>query len=736
MSTAKHRGLEDNLNRSNNKEYNEGRNWSSEHILVLVTAVVVTLLLVIVLLFLYKKCRKRNNRNECCDRRNGYTQGRQPYTNGFITTHGIPCGVHSPPAYDHDNYIPRNVIPTAAQNETQNDGDFTCNNSGLSGAQRQNQYLFRSMPVVNPAYSESLINSDNESITDDPLRDLYTETERSFTQTVCGKLLVSIARSIGHKGGVLYLDNMGISLHIPEGAVKRGDTKLVVLVLNWDLSDNPEMKKEQSLVSPVVYVGPHGLKLEKPCTLIFRHCAYNRNQIRVMRSETELTHQKTWKEVCNQGDNSGICYLTPDECQLNIETFTLYTCIQTPVEHMIGKKWLQIAVFACPLRNEINHHQVRLYFLNKTNCALQWAIQNEAKFGGKLICPEKVFLFDGNEHDMFTETKYMSDGWELVDPETSEKISFIKIWHGQCPYVSVCFRRSANQIATPTSLAIEMSLHVFTFQQTLTENGEKIFIQLFEDDNTPFSGKEIRCNHHIQIQINNIKDNNCETSRFDKTIQNRTVTGRQLALTGRNSPSNVSEQSLNRNAVMDSNNLKFVINNKFSSWSGSDYRSRMISEVTEPRLFPHTLRKRLVLLLDPPKCPFGQDWKDLASKLGMDTCIPKLQTLEHPTSVLLNVLENQGKSYSEVLSLFREIDRMDCVEEVRKYYETEKAKVNTNVREPSENTFEGNVRNESHLRSGVSMTTGSYVADNLSALFNNQSNSSATISKRTLYDST
>jgi hypothetical protein len=255
------------------------------------------------------------------------------------------------------------VIPTAAQNETQNDGDFTCNNSGLSGAQRQNQYLLRSMPVVNPAYSESLINSDNESITDDPLRDLYTETERSFTQTVCGKLLVSIARSIGYKGGVLYLDNMGISLHIPEGAVKRGDTKLVVLVLNWDLSDNPEMKKEQSLVSPVVYVGPHGLKLEKPCTLIFRHCAYNRNQIRVMRSETELTHQKTWEEVCNQGDNSGICYLTPDECQLNIETFTLYTCIQTPVENMIGKKWLQIAVFACPLRNEINHHQVFTTFI-------------------------------------------------------------------------------------------------------------------------------------------------------------------------------------------------------------------------------------------------------------------------------------------------------------------------------------------------------------------------------------
>lgn len=129
-------------------------------------------------------------------------------------------------------------------------------------------------------------------------------------------------------------------------------------MLDWDLSDNPQMKKEESLVSPVVYVGPHGLVLNKPCTLTFRHCAFNPHQIRVMCSRTELTDQKAWCAFCDRADDTGVCNLTPDECQLKIDTFTLYTCVQAPLDDCLGKKWLQIAVFACPLRKEIKHHQV------------------------------------------------------------------------------------------------------------------------------------------------------------------------------------------------------------------------------------------------------------------------------------------------------------------------------------------------------------------------------------------
>lgn len=340
---------------------------TTELILIITVCVLGTLILVIVVVFCYKKCNERgNNRNGCYNHACAYSQSRRPFSNGMITTSDVQYGLHCQPVYHHGNYFPHYQFTSNTRlnscYDNQDDSGIPHYSSGHTDIERQNELYPMSVPVANPVYTESLVDTDIGSIhhtfADNPLKDLFKVSDRSFTQTVCGKLLVSIARRVGYKGDVLYLDNMGISLHIPEGAVKHGETKVIALVLNWDLSDNPEMKKEESLVSPVVYVGPHGLKLEKRCTLVFRHCAFNRNQIRVMRSETELTHKKTWTAACEEGDTTGTCNLTPDECQLNIDTFTLYTCIQTPLDNTIGKKWLQIAVFACPLRSEINHHQV------------------------------------------------------------------------------------------------------------------------------------------------------------------------------------------------------------------------------------------------------------------------------------------------------------------------------------------------------------------------------------------
>ena len=221
--------------------------------------------------------------------------------------------------------------------------------------------LFNIDDETNSVQSGNSIRTNPDDLRIDCLKDLYKLTERSITQTVCGKLVVSVTREVDHHGDILILDNMGISLKVPSGAVKRGETKKIVLVLNWDLSDNPEMLRTECLVSPVVYVGPHNLKLEKPCVLIFRHCSFDPRQIRVMRSETELIEQKQWEALCERTDES-LCYLTADECQLTIDTFTLYTCVQAPLDNQVGKKWLQIAVFACPLRKEMDHHQV--YIVN------------------------------------------------------------------------------------------------------------------------------------------------------------------------------------------------------------------------------------------------------------------------------------------------------------------------------------------------------------------------------------
>lgn len=73
----------------------------------------------------------------------------------------------------------------------------------------------------------------------------------------------------------------------------RGRQQLVSLVLSWEFSDFPHMTNTQALVSPVVYCGPHGLRLDKPCVLSYKHCAFDPRMIQV-RHLTVLETISVW----------------------------------------------------------------------------------------------------------------------------------------------------------------------------------------------------------------------------------------------------------------------------------------------------------------------------------------------------------------------------------------------------------------------------------------------------------
>ncbi|KAL4218158.1 netrin receptor [Mactra antiquata] len=572
-----------------------------------------------------------------------------------------------------------------------------------------------SHPVMNDVNRDSQVVVDEKNIGlfdhasyDSSLNDLFKPSDRSFTQTVLGKQLVSIAKDVTSKGDILFLDNMGISLHVPEGAVHEGETKRIVLVLNWDLSDNPEMKNDESLVSPVVYVGPHGLKLNKACTLAFRHCAFDPRQIRVLRSETEITETKSWEAMCDRDDVSGSCYLTPDECQLKINTFTLFTCIQTPLNNVIGKKWLQIAVFACPLRQNADHHPMRVYFLNKTNCALQWAIQSEAKFGGKLVCPEKTFLFDGGDLDMFTESTYISDGWELIDDKKCESVAFLNIWHGQCPHITMCFRRNTKKRKSSSSRksALEINLKLFAYQNTLNEVGEIIVIQMLEDEKAQRSVVVAPCNHHTNIKVVTYNASNksedsayppsvtCKEDSYDSDTSSDSASSHK----GKHSGGRVNVTVVHKNKTVQ------------------ELRSSNFHDTPVTRNIPHNLRKQLVILLDPVRTPIGNDWRDFASALHLDELIPSLEASGNPTSNLLDKVEERDIRLDELKDIFLSIQREDCVREICKYIK-EEIKDTDNLteaakeKEPTENEYDSGIHGNRNLHSEESSWTGNFASN-------------------------
>ncbi|KAK3611581.1 hypothetical protein CHS0354_018096 [Potamilus streckersoni] len=473
-----------------------------------------------------------------------------------------------------------------------------------------------------------------------PLRDLHQITSRSISKTVENKLIVALTHLVDDKGDNLILDNMGISLIVPPGAVKCGQKQLITLVLNWDLSDNPKMTKEQSLVSPVVYAGPHGLKLEKPCIISYKHCAFDPRQIQVLRSETELTKQKDWKIFFDQEDKSGDCILTQDEVRMSINSFTLFTCVQSPVGSYKGKKWLQVAAFATPLRSQLNHYQIRVYFLNKTPCALQWAIQNEAQYGGRQCCPEKAFLFSGDELDMFLETRYISEEWELVDQNHRENIKFLTIWHGHCPHVSICYKRKA------CAASRELNVHLFINQERLERDGEKLVIQAVEDNVTAPSPQEGVCQHH-HLDVVEIEFGETPMNGYDCYIP---------------------KQAEQKTKPLNSSNASSESKLKIRLLQRSD-ASKYDSLPEGQRSIPHHVRQNLKLLLDPLNT-FGNDWRELLAKLGFDKHISYIETKASPTDEILNIIECRCIPLIKVRDILHEMGRMDAVEVLDNFIDT------------------------------------------------------------------
>ncbi|KAK7479067.1 hypothetical protein BaRGS_00029659 [Batillaria attramentaria] len=517
------------------------------------------------------------------------------------------------------------------------------------------------------------------------VRDLFVPAERSEKRTVAGKLVVSLAREVDHRGDILVLDNMGISLQIPPGAIAYNQKQLVCLVLNWDLTDFPPMDNRQALISPVVYCGPHGLKLEKPCILSYRHCAFDPRMIQVLSSQTELIDQKDWDVMCSDEGGSGTFCATTDECQIRLKHFSLFTSVQTPPEGTTGKKWLQVAAFCAPLQHEVHHYQVRVYFLNKTPCALQWAIQNEAKFGFRLACPERSFLFEGSGEDMHLAVGYISRGWCAIKDdhhhqdqgEDCDRVSFHSVWHGKCPYISFCFKRicisDEARIVTPddsttaksggvtSSTAVpgklqphvsEINLDFSIFQDSGRNNPDHMNILLTEGKDAVTGPSHTNTSAFPKLAEEDENVPGCSQTRYFPTCDKHEVS---ISMPGIpvETGTIVGKVKINPNAPGSSVLVDFE-------------RERDCTELLIPTagreagdVFPHELKLKLRLKLD-PVCVFGNDWRMLASMVGLDSCIPWLTTQDSPTMKVLTHMENRKMDLACLHRFLHEMGRLDA----------------------------------------------------------------------------
>ncbi|CAH1790048.1 unnamed protein product [Owenia fusiformis] len=88
--------------------------------------------------------------------------------------------------------------------------------------------------------------------------------------------VVATAKGVfDHTGGVLESKETGVSIMIPSGAIPDGTTQEIYFKVCQDNSILPPLDKEkgETLLSPLVMCGPHGLTFNKAVELRLPHCA-------------------------------------------------------------------------------------------------------------------------------------------------------------------------------------------------------------------------------------------------------------------------------------------------------------------------------------------------------------------------------------------------------------------------------------------------------------------------------
>uniref|UniRef100_A0A673YZI5 Tight junction protein ZO-1-like n=1 Tax=Salmo trutta TaxID=8032 RepID=A0A673YZI5_SALTR len=132
-----------------------------------------------------------------------------------------------------------------------------------------------------------------------------------------GHTVVATARGIFNcNGGVLSSIETGVSIIIPQGAIPDSVEQEIYFKVCRDNSILPPLDKEkgETLLSPLVMCGPHGLKFLKPVELRLPHCASMTPDgwsFALKSSDSSSGDSKTWQNKSLPGDPN---YLVGANC--------------------------------------------------------------------------------------------------------------------------------------------------------------------------------------------------------------------------------------------------------------------------------------------------------------------------------------------------------------------------------------------------------------------------------------
>ncbi|XP_041455521.1 LOW QUALITY PROTEIN: netrin receptor UNC5A-like [Lytechinus variegatus] len=543
---------------------------------------------------------------------------------------------------------------------------------------------------------------------------LQTDMKEDVITKIEGKLLVGISREIDDAGGILVLDKMGVSLLIPPCAIPRGMKQIIQLILSWDGSDSPPVTDTQSLMSPMVHCGPHGLKLAKPAILSFMHCADDARDIVVLSSETHLTQDKHWKPIQHRKKCGKIEYaLLENQCQVYLSHFSMYTAISQGTHFKLTKKWIQLAAFG---KKEGGQFQTFIYMLNNTPCALQFATYQQAKHDCTMIrCPLE-FLMDEKEGDLIFDLKHVSEGWNPIGRKWEDIGLLTDIWKEKCNNVSFTFKHD-------NPLCIDLNFSICLYQKGMPDVKRHFEVAMSFPSKNPIKSTEnhshatTNLNVHVTQAVPSMAINGFESTtarvpphttpikstedrRKDDFVVNRTMDndhnnehslGRDVAKSstvvdevdlsntkgnqkGDDNMSITEQDSVGHSRSINTTNINIHTETVVQPSSNLGFHRDILTLQGDQQtvVFPLRLRSKLMALLDPPSPVTSSvnDWRVLAESLHLDALVSLIRMKPSPTEELLDVAAQKGKDCRWLYGVLRDAERYDAADEVAKYLQS------------------------------------------------------------------
>ncbi|KAI8490111.1 hypothetical protein Bbelb_321810 [Branchiostoma belcheri] len=232
--------------------------------------------------------------------------------------------------------------------------------------------------------------------------DSVCSTDKSTVATYgCNSVAEAL---IGKDGGILMLPNAATSLLFSPHSISNQ------IDITLEIPNNPvvlpELREDETLVSPCVFCGPHGWTFHKPVLLTFPHCGMSdRDDFTLLVTETSSQQAPDWMEVSS--DTPGIEYFVRDsECLVYTSHFTGFSLKSK------GPKQVRLLAFSSL---SDNLYRLRVYCISDTKDVVDRIKKEEQEFGFKQTDRGVSMTFLNNKHNLHLRAHLETPGWKFLN---------------------------------------------------------------------------------------------------------------------------------------------------------------------------------------------------------------------------------------------------------------------------------------------------------------------------------